>query len=402
MTLHNFHSMWIPREAEATLSHFAAERPAVIVTGSRQAGKTSLLRRVFPDFDYVSLDLPLLAEEAEETGEQFLDKHAPPLMVDEVQYAPRLFRYLKAAIDAQQGQNGLYLLTGSQKFSLMQGVTESLAGRATILDVYPLSLRELEAWSGRTAEGDTLLEWMLSGSYPELHAKGLEPQRFYSDYVATYLERDVRQVLQVKSLRDFDRFLRLAAAGTGQLLSVASMATSLGVSPNTVKSWLSILEASNIIFILEPYYRNLGKRIVKTPKLYFLDTGLAAFLAGFRTVNDLRQSALLGAFFETLVLGQIVRRFAAKGQTPNVYFFRDHFGHEVDFLIPVGEKLILIECKWSETPPKKVKGFQEIAKLAGTENVISQSVITSVRGSRRSRASGLLVDDCVDLASLDG
>jgi uncharacterized protein len=393
--------MWIPREAETTLLQIAAQRPAAIVTGARQAGKTSLLRRVFPDYNYVSLDLPLLAEEAEESGGQFLDKHAPPLVVDEVQYAPRLFRYLKAAIDERQGQTGLYLLTGSQKFSLMQGVTESLAGRAAILDVYPLSLRELEAWSGRTAEGDTLLEWMLNGTYPELHAKGLESQRFYSDYVATYLERDVRQVLQVKNLRDFDRFLRLAAAGTGQLLSMTSMASSVGVSPNTVKSWLSILEASNIIFLLEPYYRNLGKRIVKTPKLYFLDTGLAAFLAGFRTANDLRQSTLVGAFFETLVLGQIVRHMAAKGQKPNVYFFRDHYGHEVDFLIPVGEKLVLLECKWSETPPKKLKGFLEITKLVGTENVISQSVITPTRGVRGSRQSGLLVEDCVDLRCLD-
>lgn len=394
--------MWIPREAETTLSALAAERPAIIVTGARQAGKTSLLRRVFPNHDYVSLDLPLLAEQAEESGGQFLDAHAPPLIVDEVQYAPRLFRYLKAAIDERQGQNGLYLLTGSQKFSLMQGVTESLAGRVALLDIYPLSLRELETWSGRAAEGDVLLEWMLQGSYPELHAKNLDPQRFYSDYVSTYLERDVRQVLQVKNLRDFDRFLRLAAAGTGQLLSLTSMASSLGISPNTVKSWLSILEASNIVVLLEPYYRDLGKRIVKTPKLYFLDTGLAAFLVGFRSVNDLRQSTMLGAFFETLVLGQIVRRFAAKGLKPNVYFFRDHYGHEVDFLVPVGEKMVLIECKWSETPPKKLKGFQEIAKLAGEENILSQSVITPVRGTRRNRESALVVEDCVDLSCLDG
>ena len=174
-----------------------------------------------------------------------------------------------------------------------------------------------------------------------------------------------------------------------------------GYSRTTI-TFRSILEASNIIFLLEPYYRNLGKRVVKTPKLYFLDTGLAAFLAGFRTVNDLRQSALLGAFFETLVLGQIVRRFAVKGQTPNVFFFRDHVGHEVDFLIPVGEKVVLLECKWSETPPTKLRGFQEIANLIGPENVISRSVITSVRGTRGSRDSGLLVDDCVDLSSLDG
>ena len=195
--------------------------------------------------------------------------------------------------------------------------------------------------------------------------------------------------------------LRLAASCTGQLLSMASIASSLGVSPNTVKSWISILEASNVIVLLEPYYRNLGKRIVKTPKLYFLDTGLACFLTGFRSINDLRQSALLGAFFETLVLGQIVRRFAAQGRKPNVYFFRDHSGHEVDFLVPVGEKLVLLECKWTETPPQKLKGFGEIAKLYGQQNVLSRSIITPLRGRRESQQTGLVVEDTVDLRCLD-
>jgi uncharacterized protein len=392
--------MWISREAEAFLPRLAAERPVVIVTGARQAGKTSLLQRAFPNHYYVSLDLPLVAEEAEESGQRFLEKHPPPLIVDEVQYAPRLFRYLKAAIDGHRDQNGQYLLTGSQKFTLMHGVAESLAGRATIFDLYPLSLKELEAWSGRKAEGETLLEWMLQGSYPDLHAKGLDPQRFYSDYVATYLERDVRQVLQVRNLRDFDRFLRLAAAGTGQLVSMSSMATSLGVSPNTVKSWIATLEASNIILLLEPYYRNLGKRIVKTPKLYFLDTGLACFLAGFRSPAELRQSALLGAFFETLVLGQIVRRFAAQGRQPNVYFYRDHYGHEVDFVVPVGEKLILLEAKWTETPPRKVKGFEEITRLAGPENILDRSIVTPMRGRIQYDHDNVTIEDCVDLPTL--
>jgi len=294
--------MWISRDIESTLTEVARERPALILTGSRQAGKTSLLQRVFPAYGYVTLDVPRTAELAEESGEQFLRDHLAPLIIDEVQYAPRLLRWLKPAIDGRREETGLYCLTGSQKFSLMQGVTESLAGRVAVLDLHSLSAVELERFSGRTAEGGELLEWIVAGGYPELHARGLPPERFYADYLSTYLERDVRQVLQVRNLRDFDRFLRLAAVRSGQLLSYNAFATDLGVSPNTVKSWLSVLEASNVVCLIEPYYRNLGKRIVKSPKLYFTDTGLACYLAGIRSSRDLRGSGLLGAFFETHAL----------------------------------------------------------------------------------------------------
>lgn len=210
----------------------------------------------------------------------------------------------------------------------------------------------------------------------------VDPQRFYADYLVTYLERDVRQVLQVKSLRDFDRFMRLVAIRTGQLLSYSSYASDLGVSPNTIKSWISVLEASNIVRLLEPYYSNIGKRLVKTPKLYMLDAGLACYLAGIRSANDLRQSALLGAFFETHVMGQIVRWYTNRGLTPSVYYYRDYHGHEVDFVVAVGEKLKLIECKWSETPPTNLKGFEEVARQLGEKNVLPRSVITSARGYR--------------------
>ncbi|MCG8557578.1 MAG: ATP-binding protein, partial [Proteobacteria bacterium] len=350
---------WITREIRSTLEALSRQKPVLLLTGCRQSGKTSLLERAFSDCGFVSLDLPATAEQADNSGEQFLATHPPPHIIDEVQYAPRLFRYLKHAVDRRRDVPGQYLLTGSQKFPLMAGVSESLAGRVVVLELHPLSLREIETARGDEIDRSQLLQLMFVGGYPELHAKHLEPQRFYSDYIATYLERDVRQALQVRSLRDFDRFLRLCAARSGQLLSMNSLASDVGVSSNTVRSWLSVLEASGIVMLLAPYYRNLGKRLVKTPKLYFLDTGLACSLLGVRRAADLAASALLGPMFETLVLGQIVRWFTNRGLSPNVYFYRDHYGVEVDFVIPVADRLKLIECKWSETPGIP-KGFEQL------------------------------------------
>jgi predicted AAA+ superfamily ATPase len=281
----------------------------------------------------------------------------------------------------------------------MQGVSESLAGRVGVIELQTLALAELESWSGREASGSLLLEWIWCGGYPELHAAGLRPDRFYGDYVATYLERDVRQIINVRNLRDFDRFMRLLAVRTGQLLSLNAIATDIGISPNTAKDWLSALVASNVVYLLEPYYRNLGKRLVKTPKLYFMDTGLCAYLAGFRSADDLRQSQLLGAFFETAVFGQLWRRHANRGLRLDAYFYRDHAGHEVDFVIPMGEKLRLIECKWSESPSATQPGLEEVTRVAGKAAVLSRTVISSRRG-RRSLANGVMVDDCVVFATV--
>jgi len=392
--------MWIPRTIEATLTSLAQQRPAVLLTGARQTGKTSLLQHLFPTYRYVSLDLPRLAEEAEESGSLFLDKYLPPVIIDEVQYAPQLFRYLKQRVDTRRSDTGLYLLTGSQKFALMQGVTESLAGRVAVVELHSLSLYELEQASGHVAEGEQLLQWILTGGYPELQARQLDPERFFSDYLVSYLERDVRQVLQVRNLRDFDRFLRLLAVRTGQLLSMNSLASDIGITTNTVKSWLSVLEASNVIMLLEPYYRNISKRMVKTPKLYFLDTGLACFLAGIHTVEALRQSTLLGALFETLALGQIVRAYANSARRPSVYFYRDHEGHEVDFVIPVGETLALFECKWTETPTAQTKGFSAVEKIFGPDNIRAKTILTPVRGNRRVHNQQVTIHDCVALSEI--
>jgi len=384
--------MWIPRELDDTLAEAAATRPAVVLTGCRQAGKTSLLARAFADHTYVSLDVPMIAEEAEHSGGDFLKRHQPPVIIDEIQYAPTLLRHVKADIDLHREETGRFLITGSQGFPLMEGVTESLAGRSSVLTLHSLSAREYEAWSGTTLDRDALVEWMLKGGYPELHSSGLDAERFYGDYLATYLERDVRSILGVRSLRDFDRFMRLCAARTGQLVSYSSLATDLGVSPNTVKSWLSVLNASNVVFLLEPYFENLGKRIVKTPKLYFLDTGLCSYLLGARTSEDLVRSPMLGAIFETHVLGQIVRNFANQGRRREIYFYRDHHGREVDFLIPSAGRFALIECKWAESPGSSHRGFSELESLVGADRIISQTIVTPERGSRRASERVTIAD----------
>ncbi len=357
-----------------------ASRPVLVLSGARQTGKTSLLRDALPTFNYVSLDLPRDAEQAEHAGDSFLEAHPAPLIIDEVQYAPGLLRYLKHAVDADRDQPGQYALTGSQKFGLMQGVTESLAGRAAIVELHSLSLLELEAHVGVLESRSALLDAMWRGGYPEVHARDLEPVRYFSDYIATYLERDVRQALNVRSLRDFDRFLRLCALRTGQLLNLNSLASEVGVTVNTIKSWLSVLEASGVIHLLPPYFRNIGKRLVKAPKLYFMDTGLAASLVGLRSPTELENSALIGPFFETLVVGQVIRAYAARAVPAPIYFYRDYSGREVDLVVAVGEKMHLIECKWSETADAS-KGLDAVAKSVGEQNVLSGSIIHPTRGA---------------------
>ena len=388
--------MWYRRELEKTVRAEAFRRPAVLLTGSRQAGKTSLLRRALPSYTYLSLDLPRIAEEAEAAGEAFLARHSAPLIVDEVQHAPGLFPYLKAAIDGHRDRMGQFILSGSQKFGLMAGVTESLAGRISILECHSLSAAEY----GLPVEPQAIVEWIWRGGYPEIHARGLDVARFYADYVATYLQRDVRQVIEVRNLRDFDRFVRLAAARTGQLANAQSIASDLGVSPNTVRAWLSVLETSNVVFMLPPYFRNLGKRIVKTPKLYFADTGLASFLLGLRSPEAVRESALFGALFETFAIGQVVRWFAHRGVPADLCFYRDHDGREVDLVVTQGEKAHLFEVKWSEIPPRRVRGFDVLSRALGPDNVLSRTVLNPVPGFRPAGRRGYALDDPVNLSGL--
>ncbi len=391
--------MWINRTIQKYLTDISEKRPCILLTGCRQSGKTSLFKKNYPNIKYVSLDIPLHAEEAENSGNEFLKKQGEPVIIDEIQYAPELMKYIKVKIDENRDENGRFFLTGSQKFSLMEGVSESLAGRIAIITLHSLSLFEIEKWTKVPIGPDLLLDLMIKGGFPELHSKDLSPEQFFGDYLATYLERDVRQIVNVKNLRDFDRFIRLLALRSGQLLSMNSLASDVGVSSHTIKSWINILEASNIIYLLEPYYKNLGKRIVKAPKMYFLDTGLLIYLLGIRTNGELQNSTLLGNIFETLTLGQIIRTYANHGKTPNLYYYRDHYGHEIDFIIPVGEKLKLIECKWSEKPELPHKGFLEIEKLIGKENILTRTIVTPNRKAVKMK-EGVTLSNCVDMRKL--
>lgn len=324
----------------------ARQFPALVLTGARQTGKTTLLRSEFPTHEWVSLDLPSLAEQAEQDPQRFLAEHPPPIIIDEMQYAPKLFRFLKVAIDEHRHDMGQYLLTGSQKFVLIKGIADSLAGRAGIATLEPLSVDEL---------GDRVIDW------PQLLARGLYPElwrvpessasEFYASYVSTWLERDVRQILNVRNLRDFERFLRAAAVRSGHLLNLSDLARDVGIKPHTAREWLSVLEAANQIVLLEPWYANVGKRIVKSPKLYLSDPGLLCFLLGLEE-RSLGSSSLVGAVWETLVYAELRKSLEADpaGPTASLWFYRDAEGREVDFVRAHGGQIDLIEAKWTANP----------------------------------------------------
>ncbi len=369
--------MWIEREISELILRINSERPALLLTGARQTGKSSLLNRLFPDHPYVSLDVPLAAKQASEGGQFFLSSRGTPLIIDEIQYAPELFRHIKVQIDQHRQISGQYIMTGSQKFSLMKGITESLAGRVAILNLHSLSATELMRHFKSELSAAQILEWMVRGGYPEVYERDLDHNRFFGDYVATYIERDVRQMLNIRHVREFDQFMRLLAIRSGQIFSMSRIATEVGVSTHTIKSWISVLEASNIIYLLKPYYQNFGKRIIKSPKLYFLDTGLLCYLANIRSVEMLENNPLLGAFFETYAFGQLLRSLHNQGKADEIYYFRDKDGREIDFMIPEGNLLNLYECKWQDESGDMPKNVKKMKDIFGEENINQITTITT-------------------------
>lgn len=340
------------REIATAVLRLAAHFPAVVVTGARQTGKTTLLTRLFPDHHYVSLDLPAQAQLAEEDPRSFLLRHPPPLLVDEVQYAPNLFRHLKVEIDGNRDANGQFILTGSQKFSLMKEVSDSLAGRCGVLDLEGLSIEELgDAFHDRERR-EGIAGILVRGFMPQLWKDpDMRPTDYFSSYQATYLERDVRQLLNVSSLRDFDRFMRASAVRTGQLLNRTELSKEVGISNKTAAEWLSVLQASNQITLLEPYFANVGKRLAKTPKLYFNDVGLLCFLLGLNR-DSVMDSYLIGAIWETFVFGELRKYLSATAPEASLWFYRDQ-SREVDFVVEKDGRLTLAEAKWKELPGRK-------------------------------------------------
>lgn len=363
----------IARRHKAIVESALSQFPAVVLTGARQAGKTTLARDVWPTARYISLDHPAEADRARRAPDAFLERATPPAILDEIQYAPELFRHLKVAIDRDR-RPGRFLLTGSQAFNLMAGVTESLAGRVAVLTLPTLALDEV--FPASTQEQADRFLWR--GGFPELWDRPeLSRDLWMGSYVATYLERDVRQALNVGDLRDFDRLLRAAALRTGQLLSYADLARDVGISPNTAKRWLSVLVASQQVFLLEPYHHQRTKRLIKAPKLYFNDTGLLCHLLGFQNMDALKQHGMWGAVWENLVIAEILKQTTATLRPRAMWFWRTAQGDEVDLLIEVGPaQFVAIECKTAErVSGSDLKGIHKLAEEYGPGTVAAARVV---------------------------
>lgn len=336
----------IPRAVAETLRRNLRQFPIVSLTGPRQSGKTTLLRNEFPEYSYVSLEDPDARAFAQDDPRSFLALHGPRTILDEAQRVPELFSYLQGTVD-ETGESGQYIVSGSQNFLLMEAISQSLAGRVAVRHLLPLSYREVkEAWG----HGPTTEEWVVRGGYPRLYDVPMEPDEYYPSYVQTYLDRDVRREMGVVKLAEFNRFIGLCAARIGNLVNVQSMATECGINVRTAKEWLSLLEQSFIIHLLRPYHRNFGKRLVKTPKLYFSDTGLACSLLGIETPEEFLTSDFKGALFENAVISELTKASYAMGKVPGFYFWRDSSGREIDLLIEKGGAIQrAIEMKASST-----------------------------------------------------
>jgi hypothetical protein len=344
--------IYLPRELEAQVARAARNFPAVVLTGPRRAGKTMLLRRLFPRASYFLLEDPDVVARFRADPHGFLDAVKTPAILDEVQQVPDVFAFVRSRIDRQPRRTGQWLLTGSQEAPLMQGVTESMAGRAAILQLLPFSTRE------------TPKVTLLRGGYPEAVARPAGARLWFSSYLQTYLERDVRAVTAVKDLATFRRFLALVASRHGQVLNKTDLAAPLGVSVPTIAQWLGVLETTAQVFIIPPFFENLGRRLIKSPKLYLADSGLACHLLGVDSPAELAKSPFHGALFEGFVASEIVKAQLNAGRRRELYYFRDEQGLEVDFVMPDrGGGVSLVECKAARTvTPAMAVPMQRLAE----------------------------------------
>ena len=374
--------MFIHRHIKNAFLERSKWNGAVIVTGARQVGKTSLIENLMPDIPKVELDDKLTLEMAKNSTSEFMELNPPPVFIDEVQYAPEIFHYIKMNVDKSK-KKCQYFLSGSQPFRLMQNVSESLAGRAGVLTLYGLSLREInqETWDRpflptkeylleRKCEHTdvnlkALWDIIWRGSYPELYEKPEYPwDIFYSDYLKTYIERDVRDLARVGDELQFIQFVRVLAARIGCILNLNDVAKEVQISHPTAKHWLSILQTSGIVHLLPPYHNNAGKRVIKSPKLYFTDTGLACYLARWNSPDNLMTGAMNGAFFEAFIINEIIKSYINSGKEAEMYFFRDSNGVEIDLLIYENGTLYPLEIKCTSNPtPKMTKAFDIVSAI---------------------------------------
>jgi len=344
----------IPRNAERALKEGAASFPITAVTGPHQSGKTTLVRHVFTEKPYLSLENPDTRQWAEEDPRGFLERYKDGAVLDEVQRCPQLLSYLQVSVD-ENHHLGRFILTGSQQFGLLSGITQTLAGRIALIELLPFTLHECYP-KKMLKEALTLDEVIFTGLYPPVHDRKLKPTLWYGNYVQTYVERDVRQMLNVRDLSTFRRFVRLCAGRIGQLLNLSQLAADCGVTHNTARSWISILEASYVIFLLHPHHQSFNKRLIKSAKLYFYDSGLACWLLSIRDPEQISTHSLRGFLFEGFLISERIKAAFNQGMRPELFFWRDRSGNEVDLIIDRGDTLQPVEIKSGQTLNKDFFG----------------------------------------------
>ncbi len=371
------------RDLEPTLKRFS-KFPVVVVLGPRQSGKTTLVQHHFKNHHYINLEDPKSLDFVTNDPERFLREHENQhgIIIDEFQYAPRFLSYIQLAADAHN-RPGYFVLTGSQNFLMNEAISQSLAGRVGILQLLPLSIHELIENKFMPKNADELL---FQGGYPRLYAQNFSPQELFPSYIRTYVERDVRQLIQVENLSAFQKFMQLCAARVGQQLNISDIATQCGIDQKTVHRWLSILEASYIIFLLKPYFNNFTKRVTKTPKLYFYDTGLASSLLALRSADDIALSSFRGPLFENLIIVDMYKQFYNLGIEPTLYYWRDLNGRiEIDALIDLGIRLVPLEIKSGETiVPEFFRSIANWSEVAATSPEDGYIIYAGTSGQKRS------------------
>ena len=356
-------NIFVERQIKEKLLYLINTFPIVALTGCRQCGKSTLLKKIFPYWQYVSLEDLDIREIAQNDPRYFLSLYPEKTIFDEIQRVPSLFSYIQSHVD-KLNKTGIFILSGSQNFLLMESISQSLAGRTAILNLSTFSIRELKSSSLLIENID---ECMFTGFYPRIYDQKPLPQDFYQSYIKTYIERDVRELKNISDLSVFHKFIRLCAGRTGQILNASELATEAGISVLTVKSWISVLETSGIIFQLRPYFNNFGKRLIKSPKLYFYDTGLVCSLLGLQNYQQLETHYLRGGIFENLIISNYLKECYFKGQEPNAYFWRDSNGLEVDLVVEENQNLKLYEIKSSNTMNEKF--FTSMMKVANLANI---------------------------------
>ncbi len=379
-------SRYLPREMEDPVRQAARHFPVLALTGPRQSGKSTLLQHVFPQAHRITLDDISLRRAANDDPALFLDRLPVPVLIDEIQYAPALLPAIKIRADQNRRKGGQFLLSGSQIFSLMANLSESLAGRVALFELLPLSWEELIGSKIPTFK--EMFQGLWKGFYPDPAIHGTPPLLYYASYLSTYLERDIRQIRQVADLSRFQAFLELLAQRVGSLLNLQEVARDAGVSFSTARQWLSLLETTRVVFLLRPYFRNLRRRVVKHPKLYFTDTGLLAHLLKYSTPALMSAGPLAGAFFENMVVAEILKRKLNRQRAYDMYFLRDARGNEVDLLLDFGDRMTMAEIKLNKTPrPDHVKNIAAFeSELPGTLGVVLNLAENEVAWSKSIRA----------------